>query len=465
MSDKREQWGSRLGFILAASGSAVGLGNIWKYPHMAGQNGGAAFTIVYLICILIVGLPILLGELAIGRNTQLSPVGAFNRLAKKSNWKWVGFLGVGSAFVILSFYGVVGGWTLRYTVYSLLGGFESLSGNPEVSGDVFNSFISNSINPILWQLLFMAVCIGIIIKGVKSGIEEGAKIMMPLIVVILGVLVVRGLTLEGGSEGLTFLFKPKFSDLTPSSIVLALGHAFFTLSLGMGTMITYGSYLDKKQNLVNSAIWVILLDTAIAMLAGTAIFTIVFAMGADPSAGAGLIFVVLPTIFPQIGGGLVWGTLFFFILFMAALTSAISILEVITAYFIDEKGWSRQKATLLFGGVITLVGVFCSLSLGSLNITGIFDITFFDFLDELSSKYMLPIGGALTAIFILNKWKVGSFLDEIKTGMERLNVDWQLVKTVSNILFVFSALIVCLIILNEFFDLVFGISLQQMAGF
>ena len=465
MSDKREQWGSRLGFILAASGSAVGLGNIWKYPHMAGQNGGAAFTIVYLICILIVGLPILLGELAIGRNTQLSPVGAFNRLAKKSNWKWVGFLGVGSAFVILSFYGVVGGWTLRYTVYSLLGGFESLSGKPDVSGDVFNSFISNSINPILWQLLFMAVCIVIIIKGVKSGIEEGAKIMMPLIVVILGILVVRGLTLEGGNEGLTFLFKPKFSDLTPSSIVLALGHAFFTLSLGMGTMITYGSYLDKKQNLVNSAIWVILLDTAIAMLAGTAIFTIVFAMGADPSAGAGLIFVVLPTIFPQIGGGLVWGTLFFFILFMAALTSAISILEVITAYFIDEKGWSRQKATLLFGGVITLVGVFCSLSLGSLNITGIFDITFFDFLDELSSKYMLPIGGALTAIFILNKWTVGSFLDEIKIGMERLSLDWQLVKTVSNLLFVFSALIVCLIIFNEFFDLVFGISLQQMAGF
>ena len=465
MSNKREQWGSRLGFILAASGSAVGLGNIWKYPHMAGQNGGAAFTIVYLICILIVGLPILLGELAIGRNTQLNPVGAFTRLSEKSNWKWVGFLGVGSAFVILSFYGVVGGWTLRYTVYSLLGGFESLSGNPEVSGDVFNSFISNSINPILWQLLFMAVSIGIIIKGVKSGIEEGAKIMMPLIVVILGVLVIRGLTLVGGSEGLTFLFKPKFSDLTPSSIVLALGHAFFTLSLGMGTMITYGSYLDKKQNLVNSAIWVILLDTAIAMLAGTAIFTIVFAMGADPSAGAGLIFVVLPTIFPQIGGGLVWGTLFFFILFMAALTSAISILEVITAYFIDEKGWSRQKATLLFGGVITLVGVFCSLSLGSLNITGIFDITFFDFLDELSSKYMLPIGGALTAIFILNKWTVGSFLDEIKIGMERLSLDWQLVKTVSNILFVFSALIVCLIIFNEFFDLVFGVSLQQMAGF
>ena len=465
MINKREQWGSKLGFILAASGSAVGLGNIWKYPHMAGQNGGAAFTIVYLVCILIVGLPILLGELVIGRNTQLSPVGAFNRLAKKSNWKWVGFLGVASAFVILSFYGVVGGWTLRYTFYSLFGGFESLSGNADASGEVFNSFISNSINPIFWQLLFMSFCIGIIIKGVKSGIEEGAKIMMPLIIVILGVLVVRGLTLDGGSEGLIFLFKPKFSDLTPSSIVLALGHAFFTLSLGMGTMLTYGSYLDKKQNLFSSAIWVILLDTAIAMLAGTAIFTIVFAMGADPSAGAGLIFVVLPTIFPQIGGGLVWGTLFFFILFMAALTSAISILEVITAYFIDEKGWSRERATLSFGGVITIVGIFCSLSLGSFNITNIFDISFFDFMDELSSKYMLPIGGALTAIFILYKWGVGAFLDEVKIGMESIKIDWKLVKTITNALFIVSALIVCLIILNEVSDLVFGISLQQMAGF
>ena len=465
MINKREQWGSKLGFILAASGSAVGLGNIWKYPHMAGQNGGAAFTIVYLVCILVVGLPILLGELVIGRNTQLSPVGAFNRLAKKSNWKWVGFLGVASAFVILSFYGVVGGWTLRYTFYSLFGGFESLSGNADASGEVFNSFISNSINPIFWQLLFMSFCIGIIIKGVKSGIEEGAKIMMPLIIVILGVLVVRGLTLDGGSEGLIFLFKPKFSDLTPSSIVLALGHAFFTLSLGMGTMLTYGSYLNKKQNLFSSAIWVILLDTAIAMLAGTAIFTIVFAMGADPSAGAGLIFVVLPTIFPQIGGGLVWGTLFFFILFMAALTSAISILEVITAYFIDEKGWSRERATLSFGGVITIVGIFCSLSLGNFNITSIFDISFFDFMDELSSKYMLPIGGALTAIFILYKWGVEAFLDEIKIGMERIKIDWELVKTISNTLFIVSALIVCLIILNEVSDLVLGISLQEMAGF
>ena len=238
MKNSREQWGSRLGFILAASGSAVGLGNIWKYPHMAGQNGGAAFTVVYLLCILIVGLPILLGELAIGRKTQLSPVGAFNKLSNLSNWKWVGFLGVASAFVILSFYGVVGGWTLKYTLFALSGGFDSLSGSPDLSGQIFSEFIGSSLQPIFWQLIFMSFCMGIIIKGVKSGIEGGAKIMMPLILIILGLLVFKGLSLEGGKKGLEFLFKPKFSDLNPSSIVMALGHAFFTLSLGMGTMIT-----------------------------------------------------------------------------------------------------------------------------------------------------------------------------------------------------------------------------------
>ena len=465
MKNSREQCGSRLGFILAASGSAVGLGNIWKYPHMAGQNGGAAFTVVYLLCILIVGLPILLGELAIGRKTQLSPVGAFNKLSNLSIWKWVGFLGVASAFVILSFYGVVGGWTLKYTLFALSGGFDSLSGSPDLSGQIFSEFIGSSLQPIFWQLIFMSFCMGIIIKGVKSGIEDGAKIMMPLILIILGLLVFKGLSLEGGKKGLEFLFKPKFSDLNPSSIVMALGHAFFTLSLGMGTMITYGSYLDEKQNLFTSAIWIILLDTFIAMLAGTAIFTIVFAMGADPSAGAGLIFVVLPTIFPQIGGGAVWGTLFFFILFMAALTSAISILEVITAYFIDEKGWSRNKATLLFGGIISLVGVFCSLSLGEFNITALLDISFFDFLDELSSKYMLPIGGALTALFILSKWSVKTFLAELLIGVKELKFEKSLLNRILQILLIVSSLVVGLIIINELFDLLLNQSLQKMAGF
>jgi len=441
----REQWGSRLGFILAASGSAVGLGNIWKYPHMAGENGGGAFTIVYLICILIVGLPIVIAEFVLGRKTQLSPVGAFEKISPKSNWKWVGMLGVASAFVILSFYGVVGGWTLKYTLISLTGGFTKLAGNPDMSGSLFNSFITGSLAPVIWQIIFMAFTIFVIVQGVKGGIEKWTKIMMPAILVILIMLMVRGLTLPNGMQALDFLFKPKFEDLTASSIVLALGHSFFTLSLGMGTMITYGSYLRRDQNLLSSALWVILLDTLIAMMAGVAIFATVFAMGADPGAGPGLIFVVLPTIFPKIAGGAVWGTLFFFLLFMAALTSAISILEVITAYFIDEKGWARKKATIIFGSVITVVGAFCSLSMGSFNITSFLDMSFFDIMDYLSSKYMLPIGGMLTAVFVLYRWGISNFIAEMVVGMDNQNVNPVFVR----ILFAVSATVVGFILLNE----------------
>ena len=448
----REQWGSKLGFILAASGSAVGLGNIWKYPHMAGENGGGAFTIVYLICILIVGLPIVIAEFVIGRKTQLSPVGAFETVAPKSNWKWVGMLGVASAFVILSFYGVVGGWTLKYTLISLTGGFSQLAGDPETSGTLFDSFIKGALAPILWQIVFMGFTIFVIVQGVKGGIEKWTKIMMPAILVILVILMIRGLTLPNGMQALDFLFKPKFEDLTASSIVLALGHSFFTLSLGMGTMITYGSYLRKDQNLLSSALWIIFLDTLIAMMAGVAIFATVFAMGADPGAGPGLIFVVLPTIFPKIVGGAIWGTLFFFLLFMAALTSAISILEVITAYFIDEKGWGREKATIIFGSVVTVVGAFCSLSMGAFNITSFMDISFFDVLDYLSSKYLLPIGGMLTALFVLYRWGVPNFITEMVLGMDDHNIN----PVVVRILFMVSAAVVGFILLNEIIATITG---------
>ena len=449
----REQWGSKIGFILAASGSAVGLGNIWKYPHMAGENGGAAFTIVYLLCILLVGLPIVIAEFVIGRKTQLSPVGAFNTIAPKSNWKFVGVLGVCAAFVILSFYGVVGGWTLRYAMLSISGGFADYLGSPDAAGQQFNAFISNPINPVFWQIIFMSLTVLVIIKGVKSGIEKWAKIMMPAILLILILLMVRGLTLPNGTMALEFLFKPKFADLNASSVVLALGHAFFTLSLGMGTMITYGSYLKKDQNLLSSALWVILLDTLIAIMAGVAIFATVFAVGANPDSGPGLIFVALPTIFPQIAGGVIWGSLFFFLLFMAALTSAISILEVITAYFIDEKNWSREKATITFGSVVTLVGIFCSMSMGGFNdFKTIFNISFFDFLDYLSSKYMLPIGGMFTALFVLQKWGVDRFIEELTIGMNNQKVNFYIVKS----LFIISALVVGFIIANEIIAILTG---------
>ena len=442
----REHWGSKLGFILAASGSAVGIGNIWKYPHMAGQNGGAAFTLIYLLCILVVGLSIVITEFVIGRKTQLSPVGAFETLAPKTAWKWVGFLGVASAFVILSFYGVVGGWILKYIIVSITGGFNMLKGDPEAAGNVFNNFITGTWSPVLYQVIFMAVCIWVIVHGVKGGIEKWSKVMMPLIIILLAVLAVRGITLKGGLEGISFLFNPRFEDLTASAIVLALGHAFFTLSLGMGTMVTYGSYLDREQNLLNSALWVIALDTAIAMLAGVAIFTTVFALGANPAEGPGLIFVVLPSVFPQLAAGTLWGSLFFILLFMAALTSAISILEVVTAYFIDQKGWSRAKATIQFGVVITVVGAFCSLSLGgSINLTAFMDITFFDFMDYLSSKYMLPIGGMLTALFVLFHWGVPNFIDELYMGIPSKKMD----SRIAVILLLVSAMVVGFIILNE----------------
>ena len=458
---KREQWGSRLGFILAAAGSAVGIGNIWKYPHMAGSNGGAAFTLVYLLCILVVGMTIVIAEFAIGRKTQLSPVGAFEKLAPGSHWRWVGFLGVASAFVILAFYGVVGGWIMKYIFIALSGGFDSLNNNPDAAKDLFVTFTESTWTPIFFQIAFMSICMFVIINGVKDGIENWSKVMMPIIVGLLFVLAIRGLTLPGGDEGLKFLFLPRFEELTASAIVSALGHAFFTLSLGMGTMITYGSYLDKEQNLLKSALWVLALDTFIAILAGIAIFTTVFALKADPAGGAGLIFFILPSVFPQLAYGSIWGFLFFGLLFMAALTSAISILEVVTAYFIDQKGWSRKKATIQFGLVITLVGVFCSLSLGGgVNITSslgpgfakIFGSTFFDFLDNLSSKYMLPIGGMFTALFILNKWGVNNFILEINQKILGEDKDTMLIKTLCAL----SALVVFFILINELVSTITG---------
>ena len=416
MAKPREHWGSKAGFILAAAGSAVGLGNIWKYPHMAGQHGGGAFTIVYLICILIVGLPILLAEISIGRRTQLNPVGAFKVLSDNSSWKLVGLLGVASAFTILSFYSVVGGWTLKYTLLALTGAFNDFAVGGSAA-KAFDAFITNPISPVFWHLVFMGLCVFIINQGVKAGIERWSKILMPLLVGILLLLVVRGVTLEGAGAGLRFLFSPKWSDLDASAVVLALGHSFFTISLGMGTMITYGSYLRRDSDLVQSALWIIFLDTAIALLAGVAIFTAVFALGQNPAAGPGLIFVVLPSLFPQMPGGAIFAVMFFALLFVAALTSAISILEVVTAYFIDEKGWSRSRATYTFGSIIGLIGVLASLSNGSFNVLAPFtELTFMDLLDKASSKYMLPLGGMLTAIFVLVRWGIVRFMDEIKAG-------------------------------------------------
>ncbi len=449
MSSAREHWGSRTGFILAAAGSAVGLGNIWKYPSMAGQHGGAAFTLVYLLCILIVGLPILLAELSIGRSTQLNPVGAFKKLASNPRWAWVGFMGVASAFMILSFYSVVGGWTLKYTFVALTGGFNQLAADSTAATNYFTDFHTAPIAPLFWHLIFIGLCVFIIGRGVKKGIEQWSKVLMPVLLVILVILVIRGVTLDGAKAGLDFLFKPRWSDLDASGIAMALGHSFFTISLGMGTMITYGSYLHQESDLMKAGLWVVFLDTLIALLAGVAIFTAVFAQGQNPAEGPGLIFIVLPTLFPNIPGGFIFAPLFFFLLFVAALTSAISILEVVIAYNIDEKGWSRKRATYIFGGIVTMSGALVSLSLGDFNILAPLGITYFDFLDWTTSKYMLPLGGLLTAIFVIVKWGVPNYSREVfsKSFKDRVP-DFAV-----TIVLIISALVVAFIILKEMIEI------------
>ena len=452
MTNGREQWSSKFGFILAAAGSAVGLGNIWKFPHMAGEHGGGAFTLVYLICILVVGLPILLAEFTLGRRTQSSPVGAFSALSNGSRWKWLGMLGVASAFVILSFYSVIGGWTIKYTLLALSGSFGDIASTPGGAQAEFDQFVTNPVEPIFWHLIFMGLTILIITKGVKGGIEKWSKTLMPILLGILIILVIRGVTLDGAMEGIKFLFSPKWGDLNAEGVVLALGHSFFTISLGMGTMITYGSYLNKDHDLLRAGLWVIFIDTAIALLAGVAIFTAVFALGQNPAGGPGLIFVVLPTIFPQMPGGAIFGFLFFALLFMAALTSAISILEVVTAYFIDQKQWSRTQATLAFGGVITVVGIFVSLSFGEHNVLKSFgEMSFFSLMDNMSSKYMLPIGGFLTAVFVLTRWGVPEFLKELQTGAAGIKIPLTPAKAV----FGFAGLVVAYILLDEVISVIF----------
>ncbi|MCF6139187.1 sodium-dependent transporter [Pseudalkalibacillus berkeleyi] len=399
----REQWKSRTGFMLAAMGSAIGLGNIWKFPYITGENGGGAFIIVYLICIALIGIPIMLAEFSVGRNTQKDAVGSFKELTPGKPWFITGIFGVMSAFLILSFYGVVAGWALSYTTKAISG--DLLAVPAEKMADHFGGFIGASLGPIIWQLLFMGLVIIIVVKGIKQGIEKWNKILMPTLGILLVVLAIRGLTLPGSGEGFSFLFSPDFSALNAEAVLVALGHAFFSLSLGMGTMITYGSYVPQNVKLPTAAVGVSMADTGFALLAGLAIFPAVFAFGMDPGAGPGLIFITLPAVFEQMPLGQFFSILFFLLISMAALTSAISILEVPVAYFMRKFEWTRKKATWILGTIIFLFGVPSSLSLGAWSEFTIFGKGFFDAVDYLASNILLPLGGLLTALFV--GWALG----------------------------------------------------------
>lgn len=416
----REHWGSRFGFILAATGSAIGLGNIWKFPYITGEHGGAAFVVVYLICIIVIGLPVMMAELAVGRTAQRNPVGAYRVIKPGSPWFLVGAMGVLAGFVILSYYSVVAGWVMAYVFKSITGtvtDFTAAAGGATVAKAHFQDFAADPGLSIFWHFVFMAACTFIVYRGVKSGIEAASKIMMPILLGILLVLVVWSLTLPGAAEGVKFYLVPKittvqwgplsfpfFKGLTGSAVLIALGHAFFSLSLGMGAMLTYGSYLKKDADLSFSTMTIALMDTVIALLAGLALLPAVFAMGLAPDGGPGLLFHTLPAVFSSMPGGVVFAILFFVLVALAAITSGISVLEVVTAFVIGEMGWRRRVAAPVIGVIIFVIGIPSALSFGALDKLRFFGLNFFDIMDYLSANFFLPLGGLLIALFVGWGW-------------------------------------------------------------
>lgn len=398
---KREGFSSGLAVFFATLGSAVGLGNIWKFPYLTGQSGGGAFLLVYLICILLVGLPVMVSEFYIGRKTRKNAVGAFKSLNAKPAWKSIGVAGILSAYLIMFFYSDVAGWVYSYVFRALRGDFANITA--ESAGANFESTITGPLSPIIWQIIVMAVVATILIMGVKKGIEKVTKTLMPLLFVLVIICVIRSVTLPGSFEGIKFLFNVDFSKITSSVILTALGLAFFKLSLGMGTMITYGSYFTEDNNMVNTSVRVALSDTLVSLLAGLAIFPAVFAFNMEPGAGPGLLFMTIPMVFSKMAFGNVLLVAFFALTSIAATTAMISIVEVPVAYFTEERGMSRTKAVVINALIIIGFGLFATLSADKGSVLGgvkIFGKSFFDLFDFVSSNILLPAGGLLIALFI-----------------------------------------------------------------
>ncbi len=413
---ERGAWSSKIGFIVAAAGSAIGLGNIWRFPYVAGQNGGAAFVFIYILFVIFIGLPVMITELSIGRATGKNPYGAFDTLFPKTIWRYVGGLGIFTGIGILSFYGVIAGYTLGYFIKILIGDFNNVV-TPAQSEAIFKAFTANPLLSIGLLFVFILLTAAIVIGGVSAGIERWTKILMPVLFLLLIILAIRSITLEGASKGLEFYLQPDLSKITPGVIARALGQALFSLSLGMGAMITYGSYISKRDNLVSSAASVVFFDTLIAILAGLVMFPALFAMGMDPAGGAGLVFVVLPSIFAKMPGGLFFGAGIFLLLAVAALTSTISLLEVPVSYYVDEKKWSRRKAVIWMALAAFIMGIPSAVSLGAsrkLSALPFVNFGFLDLMNAVFGNYSLSFGSLLIALFAGYKWGVKSVIAEIE---------------------------------------------------
>lgn len=412
---KRENFGSKLGIIMATAGSALGLGNIYRFPCEAGANGGGAFLIIYLITALLIGTPLMISEFIIGRRAKANPVGAFRKLSGKRNaWPVVGYLGVGCAFIILAFYTTVAGWTLGYLGKSIVGSFNGQ--NLTQIQEQFTSFTNHPWLPVTCQLIFLALTAFVVARGVKDGIERWSKILMPLLLVIMAVLCIKALTLPGASDGLRFFFLPDFSKITGRVVLSALGQSFFSLSIGMGALITYGSYISSKDNMVSSAVSVVLADTFVAILAGIVIFPSAFSFGVQPEAGASLAFTTLPMVFQQMTGGYFFCLIFFLLLVIATLTSTISLLEVIVATLTEELQMSRPKAAIVGAVGTAVIGVIATLSFRTGSPLNIGGTTIFDMLDHVTALYIMPIGALLIVIFLGWNMKRKDSFNELSNG-------------------------------------------------
>ncbi len=415
MSDlNRDGFGSRFGVLVAVAGSAVGLGNLWRFPYMVGNNGGAAFIIIYLLFVILLCLPIMFSEFIIGRRTQSNVFGAINKLAPKSPFLSIGVISVVASICIMAFYSVVGGWTIEYIFKSFSPDF--LTANSASLESQFKEASTSSLVPIATHLAFLGLSALIVVAGIKNGIEKYSKILMPVLFFLVMLLAIRSMTLDGSSAGIKFLFYPDFSKITGATLIAALGQAFFSLSLGMGCIITYGSYVKKIENLFKVSLMTVAADTGFAILAGLAVMPAVFAFGISPGQGPSLVFITLPQIFAQLPFGNVIAIAFFFILFIAAITSAISLLEVIVAYFTEELKLTRKAAVLIAFTIIGIFGTLSSLSNGVLADVKIFGKTFFDLFDYTSSNVLLPVGGLLVVMFVGWRMKKADVLDELTNG-------------------------------------------------
>ncbi len=415
--NQRASWGSSFGFIMAAAGSAVGLGNLWKFPYLAGQHGGGIFVFTYLLIIVLIGFTMMLGEMVIGRRTKLDAFSSFNKL--RPGWGWIGGVGIAASFLILSFYSVVGGWVLKYIVASAIGSI------PADSGGYFGAFISAPVEPLVYHAIFMIATVLIVVRGISGGIEKASKFLMPALIVLLILVVLRSVTLPGAGEGLRYYLFPDFSKFSIGVVVAAIGQVFFSLSLGMGIILTYGSYLSKEENLEKDAIIIPSIDTLVALLAGFAILPAVFAFGLEPGQGPGLLFGTLPQVFASMPLGTLFAVMFFVLVLFAALTSSISLLETSVTFAIDRLNWSRSKAVAILSTLMFIIGIFASLSMGLLDgiVVPIINMNIFDALDWITSYVMLPIGGIMTSLFIGWIWNIDEAVEEVKIGSDQFKLE------------------------------------------